>query len=32
VRAGDEDSVEPIRMFCRKWDAIVEIKRSDALT
>ncbi|MFF4364098.1 hypothetical protein [Streptomyces sp. NPDC001604] len=27
VRAGDEDSVVPIRMFCRQWGVVVEIER-----
>ncbi|MER5441314.1 hypothetical protein [Streptomyces sp. NPDC002790] len=27
VRAGDEDSVVPIRMFYRRWGVIVEIER-----
>lgn len=27
VRAGDEDSVVPIRMFYRQWGVIVEIER-----
>lgn len=27
VRAGDEDSVTPIRMFYRQWGVIVEIER-----
>lgn len=27
VRAGDEDSVVPIRMFYRKWGVVVEIER-----
>lgn len=27
VRAGDEDSVVPIRMFYREWGVIVEIER-----
>lgn len=27
VRAGDEDSVLPIRMFYRQWGVIVEIER-----
>ncbi|MER6009838.1 hypothetical protein [Streptomyces bluensis] len=27
VRAGDEDSVVPIRMFYRQWGVVVEIER-----
>ncbi|MFI5792642.1 hypothetical protein [Streptomyces sp. NPDC051677] len=27
VRAGDEDSVVPIRMFYREWGVVVEIER-----
>lgn len=27
VRAGNEDSVAPIRMFYRQWAAVVEIER-----
>ncbi|ANP49558.1 hypothetical protein J2Z21_004974 [Streptomyces griseochromogenes] len=27
VRAGDEDSVVPIRMFYRQWAVVVEIER-----
>ncbi|MFI7295686.1 hypothetical protein [Streptomyces sp. NPDC050121] len=27
VRAGDEDSVAPIRMFYREWGVVVEIER-----
>ncbi|MQY15475.1 hypothetical protein SRB5_56570 [Streptomyces sp. RB5] len=27
VRAGDEDSVTPIRMFYREWGVVVEIAR-----
>jgi hypothetical protein len=27
VRAGDEDSVLPIRMFYRQWGVVVEIER-----
>lgn len=27
VRAGDEDSVAPIRMFYRNWGVVVEIER-----
>jgi hypothetical protein len=27
VRAGDEDSVVPIRMFYRQWGVIIEIER-----
>ena len=27
IRAGDEDSVIPIRMFYRQWGVIVEIER-----
>ncbi|MGN5378703.1 hypothetical protein ACQ4WX_18675 [Streptomyces lasalocidi] len=27
IRAGDEDSVVPIRMFYRQWGVVVEIER-----
>ncbi|TQS41152.1 hypothetical protein [Cryptosporangium phraense] len=27
VRAGDEDSVTPIRMFYRQWGVVIEIER-----
>ncbi|GAA0241382.1 hypothetical protein GCM10009539_28450 [Cryptosporangium japonicum] len=27
VRAGDEDSVVPIRMFYRQWGVVIEIER-----
>lgn len=30
VRAGDEDSVVPIRMFYRQWGVVVEIERHPA--
>jgi hypothetical protein len=30
VRAGDENSVLPIRMFYRHWGAVVEIERHPA--
>ncbi|MFD6291400.1 hypothetical protein [Streptomyces sp. NPDC060205] len=30
VRAGDEDSVVPIRMFYRQWGVVVEIERYPA--
>jgi hypothetical protein len=30
VRAGDENSVLPIRMFYRQWGAVVEIERHPA--
>jgi hypothetical protein len=30
VRAGDEDSVVPIRMFYRHWGVVVEIERHPA--
>lgn len=30
VRAGDEDSVAPIRMFYRHWGVVVEIERHPA--
>ena len=31
VRAGDEDSVVPIRMFYRQWGVVVEIERQPDL-
>jgi hypothetical protein len=31
VRAGDEDSVVPIRMFYRQWGVVVEIERQPGI-
>lgn len=31
VRAGDEDSVVPIRMFYRQWGVVIEIERHPEL-